>query len=273
MRHRGGAVVLVQLVLGAVEQRVRTARVSAAMSSAARPALRAASACGTAGGQQPARDLGGHRLGRDERDQAHLGARVEPDRRCAAGQPGPAPVAIQAIVSPPNRHGATLSGCPSSMLASGSTSCGRGARARQGARREQPGHDRGGRRAEPAAVRDPVHAAQRQARAAAVTSSESNATRIARTIRWSSPTTGDVGGALAVDLDLKPGPGDPRFHLVMQPEREPEGVKPGPQFTLVAGTRTSTACSAHSISPHFRGRTAVPAVPGVPRRHGAQRAG
>ena len=68
LRHRGRAVVLVQAVLGGGEQLLGLAAPSAATSSAARPALAAASACGTSSGSRPRATSVSTRVRRHEHD-------------------------------------------------------------------------------------------------------------------------------------------------------------------------------------------------------------
>ena len=221
--------------------------VSAATSSAARPALRAASACGTAAGSSPRATLVETGCRGDERDRRDLARAARSRTACAARSP-----AIQAMVRPPNRQGATLSGCPSSSLASGSTSLGSTLAPGQRARRQHAGHDRGRRRAEAAPVRYPVHAAQREARRLADAQVvERDPHRAHHQVLF--PGVRDVGGALAGHLDRHARTASP----APRPRRagssaSPSASKPGPRFALVAGTRTSTGSLSppHATSPH-----------------------
>src|SRR5215470_14686142 len=112
--HRRRAVILVQPVFGGVEQFLRPRGEGG---DEQRRAFRAASACGTRAGSSP----------RAASVDTGAGAMIATGLITAAGSSrtalAPVPVA-QAIVSPPYRHGATLSGWPSSALASASAAAG-----------------------------------------------------------------------------------------------------------------------------------------------------
>jgi hypothetical protein len=90
-----------------------------------------------------------------------------------------------------------------------------GARARDGARGDQARHDRGGGRAEAAPVRDPVHAAQREAgRLRQVQVVERNPQRPDDQVLL--PRAHDVAGAFTGHLDVQPGAGDAHLDLIVQ---------------------------------------------------------
>ena len=78
-------------------------------------------------------------------------------------------------------------------------------------------------------------------------------------------------GALPRDVDVETGVGDADHDVVVQPQRQTDGVEPGPRLALVAGTRTRTGPRGSGHRPQAttaeaeRGRRGV----GV-GRHGAR---
>ena len=107
---------------------------------------------------------------------------------------------------------------------------------------EHAGHDRGGRRAEPEAVRNRVHAAQRDPWR--LPASASNAARMARTTRWPSPYPAVASPTRCTSI-RKPVVGHLGVHLVVQAQRQAERVEARPE--VGAGGRApapTTACSA-----------------------------
>ena len=164
LRHRGLALLLVQEVLGGAQQLRRGVR--RAPRPAARPARcwrprrRAAPCRAAARAPRSVRTpCGGTK--HDRRDR-----RV--DRRTAAPRPPRPPGRV--ITKPPSRAGATLSGWPSSRLASDSAAASSSSAVTasdERAGQHDAADDRRRRRAHTAAVRDPVRAGQLQSRWAA----------------------------------------------------------------------------------------------------------
>ncbi len=117
VRHRGGPLPLVQPVLGAPPAAGRGRAVSACTSSAARPALRARrrrAARSPAAARGPLAStalVAGHE---------HAPARSAGLTGSRTARAGPS-AGVQESVSPPSRQAATLSGWPSSSVASAST--------------------------------------------------------------------------------------------------------------------------------------------------------
>ena len=230
--------------------------VSAATSRALRPALAAASRCGTRSGSR--------RLATSVRTGAgatHTTGLIDGSgsSRTIRGWPS----AVQAMVSPPPRQAATLSGCPSSSVASpsrapaGNGPAVRGGRAGLGQRPrgQDPGHDRGGRGAEAAAVRDPVHAAEPDARRLAPGDGERRphrphdqvllarlrpGPRPRRRSRWTARTRQTHASTSSC-----------------RPSASPSASKPGPRLALVAGTRTRTRLASRPSRSSREGDTAT----------------
>ena len=158
-------------------------------------------------------------------------------------------------MKPPSRQAATLSGWPSISRGHGEQ-LGPVSRAVAGERRrgQHRRHDRGGRGAEPTAVRDVVGAAQRQpgwARAP----NRSKAARSVRTTRCEasraarpapSPVTSHRQ-ARRVGVHPRPSP----RRTGRAPARGQS--KPGPRFALVAGTRTVTESGSPRHPAHVTG--------------------
>ena len=179
-------------------------------------------------GQQAPGYLRAHRRRRHAHHGPDRGQRLEPDHpRLAVRGPGDGQPATQAgghVVRMPLEFG----GEPEQGVGRPRAGAVRGEQARIGQRpRDQDaGHDRGGRGAEAAAVRDPVHAAQPDARWLAPGDGERRPHRAHDQVFLAG--SGQVR-ALAGNLDGQPGLADPRVHVVVQAQRQPERVEARPQ--------------------------------------------
>ena len=238
--------------------------VSACTSSADRPALHAASACGTVG-QQPAGDVGRSvALGHEH----HRAQRRGGDRR-AGGAPR-AVVGHQRQGEPRrSRQAATLSGWPSSSAARPSTAASSSAARRRGQSARPPPSRR---RPPRPTSRGPGRAGSRwraEARGPAAPSrARSNAAR-QRPHDEVRLVARQLARALAVDLDRTGPPSRPR----PRPRRSsasasPSAVEAGPRLALVAGTRTRTG--RHGARHAGTGRPAARAL-GAAGRGGVDR--
>ena len=155
-RHRRLAVLLVQPVARWRRSSSSGWPASAATSSAARPALAAASACGTVVGQQAAGDLGRHRRRRHEQRPRAI-ARVDASARPRGTARRPRTAIVEAAVA--GRRDVV----GVALELGGEVEQRRRRRAAVGAAGDQrrgpgttPADDRGRRRAEAAGVRDPL---------------------------------------------------------------------------------------------------------------------
>src|SRR3569833_3649634 len=212
------------------------------MSSAARPELAAASACGTISGSSPrARSVARRASGTSATGRT-------PGVTFSLVSRGPEGV-CQAIVRPPARHGATLSGWPSIRVASARTSSAvnfspSGCRARAArmpatvAAEEEPSPRACGMRLTQR-IRSP---------GAAVPPMSPYAERSVRAIRSSSPRPAVSSPSPLTSID-RPDPAISTSTSSCRLRASPSASKPGPRFALVAVTRTLTTYVKEAPSP------------------------
>ena len=173
--------------------------------------------------------------------------------------------------SPPNRAGATLSGCPSRSSARARQS--RRVRAGRPRRRRAHGRGRCHRRSPPRTSRGHGRAGSgwctRAGAAAVGTSIAPKAASIARATRWVA-SSGTVADALAGHLDHEPVAADLGGQLVAQLERQPEAVVAGTEVgagrrdrdrdrAREEGHRSPAAAAACSTSGSMTASTSSPA--------------
>ena len=192
-------------------------------------------------------------------------ARRRPPR--STGRPGPAAAqtaspACPEMTNPPSRAGATLSGWPSSRLASANAGASSSAlRRRRPAPRAStmPADDRRRGRAHPAAVRDPVGAVQPQARAAAPPSARTPPAS-ARTTRWRLVARHASSPSPSTSPRARPSTTSPT-RVSAQLEGEAEAVEAGSE--VGAGGRH---LDGHRSGDERHVRPARPPPPRRPRR-------
>ena len=229
--------------------------VSACTSSAARPALKAASACGTRSGSRRAGRVRGERALRHQHHRQDLRG----DRQPVGERPRSA--SVQLSVAPPNRQAATLSGCPSSSVTSRRTAS--QSTASTSGHSDQaphhPGDDGRGRGAHPPPLRDPVRPRPPAARTAS--SRARRRRRGTRGRRGASRRWAGRPRPLPAPRRTVPTGATANSTTSWQVRARPAQSKAGPRLALVAGTRTLATVRDRTLT-----RPRAPAAPRPRRR-------